>query len=96
MPKINLTLVALRQRQAGYYAGCLAGDIVPYIISVERGTTGTSSSSIAQRARHPHELKTNSDNWIVNIEYYISQQIRPVDTRLCAPIEGTDVVHILD
>ncbi|CAM6100645.1 unnamed protein product [Calypogeia fissa] len=88
--------VALRRRQTGHRVGCAAGDTVPYIICVERGTTGASLSSLAERARHPDELKTNNENWIVDIEYYISQQIRPVVTRLCAPIEGTDAAHIAD
>jgi hypothetical protein len=61
-----------------------------------QGTTGISMTSIAERARHPDELKASTDNWIVDIEYYISQQIRPVVTRLCAPIEGTDAARIAD
>jgi DNA polymerase alpha subunit A len=41
------------------------------------------------------ELKTN-DKLKVDIKYYLSQQIHPVVSRLCEPIEGTDAARIAE
>lgn len=30
---------------------------------------------IAQRARHPDELKNDNGKWIVDIDYYLAQQV---------------------
>ncbi|KAJ7530423.1 hypothetical protein O6H91_14G003600 [Diphasiastrum complanatum] len=86
--------VALRRRQSGYRIGCVSGDTVPYVICREQEISGVSTRAIAERARHPDELKNNNGNWMVDVEYYLSQQIHPVVSRLCAPIEGTDAGHI--
>lgn len=32
---------------------------------------------IAQRARHPEELKRDPDKWMIDIDYYLSQQVLP-------------------
>lgn len=34
----------------------------------------SSSTGIAQRARHPDELKKES-GWMIDIDYYLSQQV---------------------
>ncbi|KAL3682848.1 hypothetical protein R1sor_000870 [Riccia sorocarpa] len=83
--------VALRRKQAGHHTGCCAGDTVPYIICVDKNASG-----IAERARHPDEIKSNSEAYTIDIDYYLSQQIHPVVSRLCAPIEGTDAKHIAE
>ncbi|KAF5183787.1 Dna polymerase alpha catalytic subunit [Thalictrum thalictroides] len=88
--------VALRLKQAGYSAGCSAGDTVPYVICCEQGTSSGSSTGIAQRARHPDELKKDSGNWMIDIEYYLAQQIHPVVSRLCASIQGTSPARLAD
>jgi DNA polymerase alpha subunit A len=48
-----------------------------------------------QRAYHVDELKTN-ENLKVDVKYYLSQQIHPVVSRLCDPIEGTDAARIAE
>ena len=48
-----------------------------------------------QRAYHVDELK-NSDNLKIDIKYYLAQQIHPVVSRLCDPIEGTDAARIAE
>lgn len=91
-------LVALRLKQSGYTAGCSAGDTVPYIICCEQGAgaSAVSLTGIAQRARHPDELKCDDGKWIIDIEYYLSQQIHPVVSRLCASIQGTSPERLAD
>ncbi|KAI3876406.1 hypothetical protein MKX03_019247 [Papaver bracteatum] len=89
--------VALRLKKAGYSSGCSAGDTVPYIICCEQGTTSSGSSAgIADRARHPDEVKGDNNTWIVDLEYYLAQQIHPVVSRLCSCIQGTSPARLAD
>ncbi|KAL9263704.1 DNA polymerase alpha catalytic subunit-like protein [Drosera capensis] len=88
--------VALRLKQSGYSSGSSAGDTVPYVICCEQGSTLGKSAGIAQRARHPDELKRDNENWMIDIEYYLSQQIHPVVSRLCACIQGTSPARLAD
>ncbi|EHA8591429.1 DNA polymerase alpha catalytic subunit [Cocos nucifera] len=61
-----------------------------------QGTSSGPSSGIAQRARHPEELKRDSGNWMIDIDYYLSQQIHPVVSRLCASIQGTSPARLAE
>lgn len=88
--------VALRLKENGYSTGCSAGDTVPYIICCQQGTSLGTSGGIAQRARHPDELKRDNSEWMIDIDYYLSQQIHPVVSRLCASIQGTDPARLAD
>ncbi|XP_019267003.1 PREDICTED: DNA polymerase alpha catalytic subunit [Nicotiana attenuata] len=88
--------VALRLKKSGYVTGCSAGDTVPYVICCEQGNGSSTSVGIAQRARHPDELKRDNGNWIVDIDYYLAQQIHPVISRLCASIQGTSPARLAD
>ncbi|KAG7552309.1 DNA-directed DNA polymerase family B multifunctional domain [Arabidopsis thaliana x Arabidopsis arenosa] len=82
--------VALRMRQRGYKEGFSAKDTVPYIIFYEQGNPSLASSvGIAEGARHPAEVKSDDSRWLVDIDYYLAQQIYPVVSRLCAEIQGT-------
>ncbi|KAF8689614.1 hypothetical protein HU200_041727 [Digitaria exilis] len=87
--------VALRLRQNGY-SGCSAGDTVPYIICSQQDSDNTHSVGIAQRARHPEELKRDPDKYMIDIDYYLSQQIHPVVSRLCASIQGTSPARLAE
>ncbi|XP_056173240.1 DNA polymerase alpha catalytic subunit [Syzygium oleosum] len=88
--------VALRLKQSGYSTGCSVGDTIPYIICREQAVELNSSTGIAQRARHPDELKNDDGKWMIDIDYYLSQQIHPVVSRLCAPIQGTSPERLAD
>ncbi|XP_071730497.1 DNA polymerase alpha catalytic subunit [Rutidosis leptorrhynchoides] len=88
--------VALRLRKLGYTSGCSAGDTVPYIVCCEQGSGSSSSAGIAQRARHPDELTKENEKLIIDIDYYLAQQIHPVVSRLCASIEGTSPAVLAD
>ncbi|KAL5228947.1 hypothetical protein ABZP36_017212 [Zizania latifolia] len=87
--------VALRLKQNGY-SGCSAGDTVPYIICTQQDLDNTHSVGIAQRARHPEELKRYPNKWMIDIDYYLSQQIHPVVSRLCASIQGTSPARLAE
>lgn len=75
--------------------------MVPYIHCTffpfsQQGTISGGSAGIAQRARHPDELKRDDGKWMIDIDYYLSQQIHPVVSRLCASIEGTSPERLAD
>ncbi|XP_029458947.1 DNA polymerase alpha catalytic subunit isoform X2 [Rhinatrema bivittatum] len=61
-----------------------AGDTVSYIICQDG-----SNLSASQRAYAPEQLQ-KQDNLTVDTQYYLSQQVHPVVTRICDPIDGID------
>ena len=65
-----------------------AGDTVQYIICDD-----SSGLSATQRAYSVEEVKTNS-SLKVDTLYYLSQQLHPVVSRLCDPIEGMDSARV--
>ncbi|TKR94314.1 hypothetical protein L596_008611 [Steinernema carpocapsae] len=81
--------VAIRLNGTGKYH-IRSGDIVKYIVCDD----GTSNSAM-QRAYHQSELKENQDLKI-DVHYYLSQQIHPVVSRLCEPLEETDAGRIAE
>ncbi|KAK7307110.1 hypothetical protein VNO77_39879 [Canavalia gladiata] len=89
-------LVAQRLKQQGYSSGCSVGDAIPYIICYEQGCSSGSTAGIAQRARHPDELKREQGMWLIDIDYYLSQQIHPVVSRICSSIQGTSPERLAD
>jgi DNA polymerase alpha subunit A len=56
------------------------GQEIPYVLSTDGG-------SMAERARHPDEMKLDP-TLKVDYEWYKSNQLHPVIMRLCAPIES--------
>ena len=65
-----------------------AGDTVQYIICDDN-----SGLSATQRAYSVEEVKTNS-SLKVDTVYYLSQQLHPVVSRLCDPVEGMDSARV--
>lgn len=51
-----------------------------------KGKGSSGGGSIAERAFHPDELRSDS-SLVIDGEYYLAQQVLPVVVRLCAPIE---------
>ncbi|KAK8938032.1 DNA polymerase alpha catalytic subunit [Platanthera guangdongensis] len=88
-------LVALRLKKNGY-PNCSAGDTIPYIVCCQQDGSSGSTCGIAQRARHPDELTRENTEWMIDIDYYLSQQIHPVVSRLCASIQGTSPARLAD
>ncbi|KAK6731230.1 hypothetical protein RB195_007596 [Necator americanus] len=81
--------VAMRLNETGKFS-LRHGDIVEYIICED----GTNNSAM-QRAYHRTELESNPELKI-DLHYYLAQQVHPVVSRLCAPIEETDAVRIAE
>jgi DNA polymerase elongation subunit (family B) len=42
---------------------------------LKQDSDSTHSGGIAQRARHPDELKRDPNKWMIDIDYYLSQQV---------------------
>jgi DNA polymerase alpha subunit A len=104
--------VALRRAAAGKRDGVAAGETVPYVICVtvppgQGGCGGAAASSaggaggaasgkgLADRAAHPDEVVAGG-TLAVDVPYYLSQQLHPVVSRLCAPIAGTDAAQLAE
>ncbi|XP_063858449.1 DNA polymerase alpha catalytic subunit-like [Scylla paramamosain] len=66
------------------------GDTVSYVIC-EDGT----DLPATQRAYHVDELKSRS-SLAIDKKFYLANQIHPVVSRLCDPIDGTDAGRIAD
>ncbi|CAG2165802.1 unnamed protein product [Oppiella nova] len=79
--------VALRYNESSKAKKLRNGDTVAYVICED-----DSGRPATQRAYHCDELKEK--NLKIDVNYYLSQQLLPVVSRLCEPIDGTDS-HIL-
>ncbi|XP_071950860.1 DNA polymerase alpha catalytic subunit-like [Antedon mediterranea] len=86
LPHVHVAL--WMNSQGGKEVG--AGDTVAYVIC-EDG----SALPASQRAYHPDEAKKQS-HLKIDVKYYLSQQVHPVVSRLCDPIDGTDAAHIAE
>ena len=68
------------------------GQVIPYVIC----TDSSSKSHVLHKAYHPDQLQENLSvydaNLKLNLDYYLSSQIFPVISRLCAPLLDTRVV----
>ncbi|XP_074657943.1 DNA polymerase alpha catalytic subunit-like [Tubulanus polymorphus] len=67
-----------------------AGDTVYYVICNDGSNLAASA-----RAYHPEEL-SKSETLTIDTKYYLSNQVHPVVSRLCDPIDGTDAAHIAE
>jgi len=83
-------LVALRHnKNSNNSKKYKTGNVISYIIC-EDGTT----NSATQRAYSKGELLKTPETLKLDTKYYLTQQIHPVITRLCEPIEGMDAYHV--
>jgi len=81
--------VALRMIANGKSVKAL--DTIPYIVCKD----GTNNPP-TQRAYHPDDLKKTALGLEIDFTYYLKNQVHPVVSRLCDPIEGTDGAQIAD
>ena len=65
-----------------------AGDTVAYVICDDG-----SQLAATQRAFHVDEVRESSE-LKVDTQYYLAQQLHPVVSRLCDPLEATDAARI--
>jgi len=79
--------VALRMNSAGGKK-LKAGDTVAYVICEDN-----SGLAATQRAYHVDEVK-ESTTLKIDTQYYLAQQLHPVVSRLCDPIDGMDSARV--
>ncbi|KAH7725302.1 DNA polymerase alpha catalytic subunit [Aphelenchoides avenae] len=65
-------------------------DVIAYIICDD----GTANQPM-QRAYHISEIRSQ-ENLKIDIHYYLAQQVHPIVSRLCEPIEEMDAVRIAE
>jgi DNA polymerase alpha subunit A len=87
MPQVQ---VALRERARG--KNIRVNDVMSYIVT---GTSDTSESA-AKRAYTPQDVMKANSELKPDVEWYLIKQIFPPVERLCAPITGTDPMHLAE
>jgi len=68
-----------------------AGDTVAYIVCDDG-----SNLPATQRAYHPEIEFSKRSDLKIDVRYYLENQVHPVVSRLCDPIEGTDAARIAE
>ena len=92
--------VALRNQAKGKKNGVSMGQTVQYFICVD--SAKDAGGGLADRAYSIEEYKERKDapedegRLAIDLEYYLSQQVHPVVSRLCEPLDGTDSARIAD
>ncbi|KAH9391151.1 DNA polymerase alpha catalytic subunit [Tyrophagus putrescentiae] len=81
--------VALRYNALNLGKALRAGDTVPYIVCLD----GTSAAA-TQRGYHIDEPRPPT--LTIDTHYYLAQQLLPVVSRLCEPLDGTDSTIIAE
>jgi len=71
-------------------------DMTNDAIANGHASSKSGGKGLAERAFHPEELQDPRSNLRVDLHYYLTQQLHPVISRLCAPIEGTDAARLAD
>jgi DNA polymerase alpha subunit A len=85
-------------RGLGMRDGTQAGDVVQYVIcrnTSPDAPSHSSSTSLAERAYHPQEVLENNALQ-VDTQYYLSHQLQPVVSRLCAPLDATSDARLAE
>ncbi|KAI8588729.1 DNA polymerase family B-domain-containing protein [Geranomyces variabilis] len=92
--------VALQMKARGIVAKI--GDTIPYVICTSAAdadgdaSTVVGGTSMAERARHPDDVRKSNGAVKIDFEWYLATQVHPPVARLCAPIEGTDIARLAD
>ena len=91
MPQVQVALRALAQGKS-----VRVNDVISYIMTAPASGTTTAHESAAKRAYAPAEVTSTSSTLKPDIEWYLYKQIFPPIERLCAPMPGTDAVHLAE
>ena len=90
MPQVQ---VALRALAAG--KTIRQNDVISYIMTAATEKT-ISNESTAKRAFAPAEVISSASSLKPDIDWYLYKQIFPPIERLCAPMPGTDAIHLAE
>ncbi|CDF40250.1 DNA polymerase alpha catalytic subunit [Chondrus crispus] len=73
------------------------GDYIKYVVCLNAADGEQSSSgskSVAQRAYHPDEVIASEGKLVIDLKYYLENQVLPPIMRLCDPIESIEASRI--
>jgi len=92
MPQVQVALRALAQGKT-----VRVNDVISYIMTAAAPSTAAAPhESTAKRAYAPADVTSASSTLKPDVEWYLYKQIFPPIERLCAPIPGTDAVHLAE
>jgi DNA polymerase alpha subunit A len=90
--------VAIRLKASGRRIS--AGEYIKYVICKDKKATascvndspssGGGCSGISARAYHPDEVLNSNGELVIDVEYYLENQVLPPVMRLCDPIESVE------
>ncbi|KAL9129193.1 MAG: hypothetical protein Q9217_002297 [Psora testacea] len=90
MPQVQVALRALAQGKT-----VRQNDVISYIMTASTEKT-MSNEPTAKRAYAPAEVTSPTSTLKPDIEWYLYKQIFPPIERLCAPMPGTDAMHLAE
>ena len=90
MPQVQVALRSLAQGKP-----VRQNDVIPYIMTAATETT-PSNEPTSKRAYAPADVTAQSATLKPDIEWYLYKQIFPPIERLCAPMPGTDAMHLAE
>ena len=90
MPQVQVALRALAQGKS-----VRVNDVISYIMTAA-ATPGGPHESTAKRAFAPADVTVANSTLKPDVEWYLYKQIFPPIERLCAPMPGTDAVHLAE
>ncbi|KAL9135444.1 MAG: hypothetical protein Q9175_003373, partial [Cornicularia normoerica] len=91
MPQVQVALRALAQGKS-----VRVNDVISYIMTAPASGTTAVHESAAKRAYAPADVTSAFSTLKPDIEWYLYKQIFPPIERLCAPMPGTDAVHLAE
>lgn len=91
MPQVQVALRSLAQGKS-----VRVNDVISYIMTSTASSNVPSSEPVAKRAFAPQDVLSASSSLKPDIEWYLHKQIFPPIERLCAPIPGTDAMHLAE
>lgn len=94
MPQVQVALRALAQGKSARI-----NDVISYITTTSATDADTKPNpheSAAKRAFAPADVTAAGSNLKPDIEWYLYKQIFPPIERLCAPMPGTDAIHLAE
>ena len=92
MPQVQVALRALAQGKT-----VRVNDVISYIMTaLKEGAAPAPHESAAKRAYAPADVTSTTSTLKPDVDWYLYKQIFPPIERLCAPMPGTDSVHLAE
>lgn len=71
------------------------GDYIKYVVCVPaESKTSSSSGNVSARSYHPEEVVASKGKLVIDVKYYLENQVLPPIMRLCEPIESIEASRV--